>query len=279
MLFSPGSVVLGGYSGVAGHVTLTPVYWAPVGYSFSAGYKAIINGYLANVAADSHQSGNVFSVSTQYYQQLSTGGPIQHIDYQVAAGAEIDDATAFPTDCTPAGGFSACVGDAGLQAELQARLSALGRPINDQNLYLVMFPAAVETCVGPSECSSNVYCAYHSGAFVNNQYLVYGNEPFPDLQHCAGGQAPNGDPAADAQVSLISHEANESITDFTGAWFDSAGYENGDECAYIYGTPLGTAGAYYNQVIGSGRYLHPGRVQQRGLRPRSRRRHQPAGRR
>jgi hypothetical protein len=49
----------------------------------------------------------------------------------------------------------------------------------------------------------------------------------------------------------------EAITDpdtETG-WYDAALYENGDECAYMYGTPQGTAGHYYDQVINQHHYL------------------------
>src|SRR5260370_17625416 len=89
--------------------------------------------------------------------------------------------------------------------------------------------------------------------------MVYGKQRYPLINRCAlaPAQAPNGDAYADAQVSLISHEANESITDWALAWYDSAGYENGDECAYTYGVPLGSTGGSntsYNQVIGTGKY-------------------------
>ena len=49
----------------------------------------------------------------------------------------------------------------------------------------------------------------------------------------------------------------EAITDpdISTGWYDAAGYENGDECAYVYGTPQGTAGQYYNQVINHDHYL------------------------
>jgi hypothetical protein len=278
LLFTRGNVVIGGITGIPGRVTITPFYWAPAGYSFAASYKSIINGYLQNVAADSGRPSNVFSVGTQYYQQsTSAGAPIQHIQYTIQAGAEINDSAPFPAQggtsgCTAAAGFSACVADGALQAELRSRLTALGRPVDDSNLYIVMFPSGVETCQGPgsaaagAKCSVNTYCAYHSGNTAGS-YLVYANEPYPDITHCAdpfnGPQAPNGDPYADAQVSLISHEANEAITNWAGAWQDSAGYENGDECAWVYGAPLGSTGVptdpgargtAYNQVIGTGKY-------------------------
>ena len=62
------------------------------------------------------------------------------------------------------------------------------------------------------------------------------------------------DPDAETEVSPTSHEILEAITDpdtQTG-WYD---YENGDECAYVYGPTKGAAGRYYNQVINHRHYL------------------------
>ena len=58
------------------------------------------------------------------------------------------------------------------------------------------------------------------------------------------------------EISPTSHEVMEAITDpdtVTG-WYDRTGYENGDECAYVYGATQGAATAY-NQVIRPGHYL------------------------
>jgi PKD repeat protein len=274
LLFHRGSPVMGGINGTPGQVTITPFYWAPAGFTFAASYKAIINGYLANVAADSQKSTNVFSVATQYYQQATpASSPIQHIQYRVTAGTEVDDANSYPAQggasgCTATAlPYTACVTDAALQSELG---SVLTTPIDNAHLYLAFFPPNVVTCSSPgnSSCSTNTYCAYHGPTVAVSSSLLFANEPYPqDLTACAdpylGPQAPNGDAFADAQVSLVSHEASEAITDSFNAWYDSAGYENGDECAYVYGAALGSTvatvvapatGAAYNQSVGSGKY-------------------------
>lgn len=88
--------------------------------------------------------------------------------------------------------------------------------------------------------------------------MLYANQPYTghNLSACGSGQAPNGDAAADSTLSVVSHEANETITDpLLNAWYDAQGNENGDKCAWTFGTPLGgTNGSYYNQVIGTGKY-------------------------
>jgi hypothetical protein len=72
---------------------------------------------------------------------------------------------------------------------------------------------------------------------------------------CGSGQSPNNDDA-DSTINVLSHEHNEAITDPLGnAWYDRRGAENGDKCAWNFGTALGGAPEHlYNQVIGTGTY-------------------------
>ncbi len=54
---------------------------------------------------------------------------------------------------------------------------------------------------------------------------------------------------------MISHEHNEAITDpQLNAWYDSSGAENGDKCAWTFGTVSGPDGAEYNQTINGHHY-------------------------
>jgi len=70
-------------------------------------------------------------------------------------------------------------------------------------------------------------------------------------------ETPNGDPDADTEVSPTSHEIMEAITDpdTSTGWYDSSGFENGDECAYVFGATQGASGQLYNQVIHRRHYL------------------------
>src|SRR5581483_6014284 len=87
----------GTVTGTSSAVTVTPVFWAPPGFSFPSTYKSLFAGYLADVAHDSGTSTNVFSNLVQY-----TNGDGAHIVYDIAAGTAIDDTTAYPTSggCT-----------------------------------------------------------------------------------------------------------------------------------------------------------------------------------
>ena len=279
LVYAAGQEVIGGQTGVAGHVTVVSFYWEPSGYVYTPTYRSIIDGYIANVAQASAESTNAFSLSRQYYQQgTAAGAPIVHLDLAVTAGADVDDTNAFPaqggaTGCTADPGYTDCVSDDALKSELTSKLTAASQPMDDSHVYVVLLPSGVEACESPAtpsapaNCSGAGTCAYHNAKVLTKGVLLYTNQPFPKLNGCAdpynGPQAPNGDSYADAQVSLVSHEVNEVITDWAGAWADSAGSENGDECAYVYGAPVGStgvgadsqaAGTLYNQVIGSGKY-------------------------
>ncbi len=120
-----------------------------------------------------------------------------------------------------------------------------------------MFTAkGIGSCSG-SSCAFSQYCAYHGWSGSGANVTLYANMPYADTvpSACDSGQHPNNDDA-DATINVTSHEHNETITDEQGsAWYDRRGYENGDKCAWNFGTALGsTAYGQYNQVIGSGKY-------------------------
>jgi hypothetical protein len=110
--------------------------------------------------------------------------------------------------------------------------------------------------MGSSACTyspTSGFCAYHS--FYGSGPTLYGAIPYAAGLGCSAGQRPNGDEADDT-LNGLSHEHNEMITDpDQRGWIDALGYENGDKCAWTFGTPLGgSAGAKYNQVINGDHY-------------------------
>lgn len=260
-------------------VTVTPIYWAPSGYSFASTYRSLINQYLLDVSADSDLPTNVFSTDWEY--KGSTG----FINYRVNAGLPILDTHAYPkAGCTRNSGavysdrtaYKTCLDDAQIRTEVNNQVKAKGMAHGLGNIYVMLLPKHVETCYyagNPKnqQCSLNAtrsaaFCGYHSE--TAQTHVVYANMPFPiynsPLGYTCGNdggfateQAPNGRPDADSEISPLSHEINESITDpdTSTGWFDKAGNENGDECAYKYGASHGTAGAKWNQTINGHHYL------------------------
>jgi PKD repeat protein len=241
------------------------IFWAPSGYSFPAGYTAAVNTFLDHVAADSGQPSNVYSVGTQY---TDTSGA--RAAYSVTHPASFTDTTAYPLlpGCSPysVGGvsYSKCLTDTQISNEVNSFVNAHGLPRGLGTQYLVLTPPGVGSCfdVTGTQCYDRDYCAYHS---YNNSggTTLYSNLGFNpgDPQGCGTGEYPNGGGAggADDVLSVLSHEANETITDpRLDAWYDADGEENADKCRLTsddYGPSLGgAAGSLYNQLIDAGHY-------------------------
>ncbi len=266
LLYRGGAVM--GTASPAGTITITPIYWTPAGYSFdtlSPNYRTLVNQYISDVATASNTAGNVYSTMPEYSSTNSATGIKTFIKYSVAAGTPIVDSTAFPTGgctATPGFGFTACITDAQLQTEIRSVLAANNLPADLAHLYPVFFPPNTQSQLG-TDLAFEGYCGYHSSSKTSGT-LLYANEPMPGGEGtCFPDGAPNNDRYADGAIDTLSHEIVESITDPTSpsAWFDKAGNEDSDECAYNYGPSLGTVATAkfgtqpYNQLINGNKYF------------------------
>ena len=240
------------------------IFWKPPGYSFPAGYSTAIQTYFDDVAADSGKTTNVYFSDTQYYDVV--GGTKRPIPYKVTNGGVISDTSALPvTGRCPNyrladGTFSkACVTDNQLIAEINRVVSSRGLPRGLGAEYFVFMPQQLGSCfdvVGLAHgCYDRDYCAYHSWIGAGPGATLYASMPFAQTPGCDPGATPHGS-AADAVLNVTSHEHNETITDPTGGgWYDSSGYENGDECSFDFGASHFNGFGYYNQLINGHQYL------------------------
>jgi hypothetical protein len=222
------------------------VYWVPQGYSVSASYESLLDQFLGDVGADSGKSSNVYYSDTQYYD--STNG---NILYSSSFVRDVVDTNPFPASGCSDPYTSVCLTDAQLQTEISNVISANGLPRGAGTMYFMFTPRDVGSCFG-SSCAFTYFCAYHSHFGSGSSLTLYANQPYAAWvpAACGSGQSPNGDDA-DSTINVASHEHNETVTDPLGnAWYDRRGYEDGDKCAWDFGTSLGsTAGGSYNQVI------------------------------
>lgn len=253
---SPPLVYRGGPVLGTNGLTLTPIYWAPPGYTFPDGYVTLVNQYLADVAAASGRTDNTYAIDTEYSQ--TDNGTSANVKYSIQAGTAVTDSTAFPaTDasCPIVAPNTACVTSAQVTTELSAQLAQGGLPADLAHMYLVLLPPNVTTTDGTSTAG---FCAYHSSYELPNGggTVIWANEPF--TPGCFGGQSPNNNQPADTEIDTLSHEISEAMTDPLGShpgWIDVSGNEIGDECNFNYGPPLGSADpnnpqtTAYNQVL------------------------------
>ena len=225
--------------------TVYAIYWVPSGYSVSSDYQSVINGFFTNVAADSGKTSNVYYSDTQY----SDGSG--KVSYSSSFAGSTLDTNALPSSGCSDSYTSVCLSDAQIQSEIKRVVAANGWPTGPTTEYFLFTAKGIGSCSG-SSCAFSNYCAYHSWIGSGSSEILYANMPYADTvpAACDAGQHPNNSDA-DATINVTSHEHNETITDENGnAWYDRRGYENGDKCAWKFGTALGSnAYGQYNQVI------------------------------
>jgi hypothetical protein len=240
------------------------IFWQPAGsgLTFDAGYEAVIETFLHNVAAASRSTTNVYGLSGQYTDRV---GPAAYVSTYGGAVTATDQlpANGCQEPSTGPPGWSACLTDEQLQHEIERVVRRYRMPTSSTDLYFLVTPNGLGDCeyTGSSSCALGgdvtPYCGYHSQ--TDDGLVLYAVIPYNAVQgHCqSGNPRPNGS-AADPAVSTISHEQSEMVTDPLGnAWVDqSNGEETGDLCLTSFGAPIGGSGnSAWNEDINGGHYF------------------------
>src|SRR5215468_8250723 len=177
------------------------------------------------------------------------------------ATGSVPNAVTFAGQTTVAGN-STSLADNDIANIVATALVQFGGTPDTNGVYFVL------TAPGINETSGFLtkYCGWHdNGAFTSGgttfdiKYSFVGNASGPSLGNCAvqTSNSPNGDPGADAMVSVIAHELEETATDpDLNAWYDSSGEENADKCAWMFGTTYTASnGSLANMNLGTRDYL------------------------
>ncbi len=199
---------------MAGTANVYAIFWEPTGSYVSSTYNSLIERYFGDIG-----SSPLYHINTQYTQ---TGGG--YPSNAVLAGSWVDTA-AYP---------SGTLQDSNIQAEVTHAQSVNGWKSSLNNVFFV-FTAKNENICVQGVCSFSYFCAYHS----NFGSTLYAAMPYTgtNLSACGVTHSPNGDVDADSTINVTSHEQNEAATDPQGtAWYDRSGNENGDKCAWKFGT-------------------------------------------
>jgi hypothetical protein len=123
-------------------------------------------------------------------------------------------------------------------------------PYDPNTVYMFMGSADVNLTSG----YGTSYCGWHAFGSLNGRtvtYLATINADRAPTACEAQSVGPNGNAGADAMVSILAHEIEETATDpQLTAWYDHRGYENADKCAWTYGTTYVTGnGSHANMKL------------------------------
>ena len=147
--------------------------------------------------------------------------------------------------------------DAGVLNVVTNAINGHTLPADPDGIYFVLSSADVNETSG--FCTR--YCGWHNHATISGTDIKYAfvGDAGRCLNDCADqSTGPNGNAGADAMASVIAHELSEAVTDpDLDAWYqDSTGEENGDICAWGFGSTFNAPnGARANSVFRARNFL------------------------
>jgi hypothetical protein len=225
------------------------IFWEPptlqdgTSAPVSASYNNLMKRYFKDVGGN-----GLYNINTQYYQTIN--GPTEYIVNSSPFQAAWVDTSPYPAADTSTGcpdpqtNTQNCLSDKQIRAEVKKARKANAWGGGRKREFFVFTAPGEGSCV-QFVCAFDYYCAYHSYFSTGGgTEIIYANMPYgatPITGHSGGvctsrNTFPN-DRDADIEISITSHEHMEAVTDFElNAWYDSDGAENGDKCAYNYGT-------------------------------------------
>jgi hypothetical protein len=203
-------------------------------------------------------SGNsATSILTTLAQNIG-GSPYFNINttYTNSSGTKVQNVVTYKSSTSVAYPYGTSLSDAKIQQVVADAINSGALPSDSKGLYFVLTSSDVTASSG--FCTQ--YCGWHSNGSINGvtiKYSFVGNADRCPSSCEAQTTGPNGNAGADAMASILAHELEETVTDPLGtAWYDSQGYENGDKCAWTFGTTSTAAnGAKYNVTLGGLKYL------------------------
>jgi hypothetical protein len=202
---------------------------------------AIFTDWAKNIGTSSY-----WGINTTYYDKSGN-----HVMNSIRFGGTAYDATYSHGKSLSEDDIEDIVNDA---------ISNNVLPHDNNGVYFVLTAADVTE---GKFCS--VYCGYHNhtGHWYHPddiKYVFIGN-PARCMGGCADGTnqnvSPNDNPIADAMVSVMTHELEESVSDpDLDAWSNSNTGENGDLCVWNFGATQSLPnGSRYNVTWGNRNFL------------------------
>jgi hypothetical protein len=236
-----------------GNINLYHIYWGDFSSSSSLQMKELVDFFAAHLGGSSW-----YNIMTAYYQIAG------NVQTQMSNALTFVSSISVSTT-TIAGVLS----DTLVVATITNLIASKQLPLDPSAIYTLIFRGDTSypgwAGTGGSQAQ---WCGYH-GSFIyqpNNVKIFFsvmgdtGTAPFPGSCQAIKSNTVNGNVGADSLVSVYAHEVVEAASNGNGAWSYTCygcifeGYENGDMCAWNFGTLLpGSSNA--NVIIGGMNWL------------------------
>lgn len=216
---------------VLSEVHIYPIFWGPTSASFSQAYKDAITSFFSGIQCGAGTARPTCSGHSDLVKQYFRGAPSK-ITFTRSFNDLTNPPTSSPTSTS-------------IVAEAAKVVKTAGLNIDPLGLYMVF------TSNFPSRAN---YCAWHSaGSYKATSTSVaswFAVAYMPYVGTMAGCSAKNlpgvttftTSQAVHSVINVTTHELYEAMSDSLinnrSAWYDAAGYENGDKCAWNFASTI-----------------------------------------
>ncbi|MGI8826773.1 MAG: hypothetical protein ACR2JC_14195 [Chloroflexota bacterium] len=224
---------------VMARTTSYVIFWLPSGRVYDpsqpgdSAVQRVVVQYLHDVGGSS-----LYNLLTQY-----SPSPDRPILNESRFGGMVIDTRPYPHSGTTADPFR----DADARAEVSRVATAQGWGTGMTSTFFVLTAPDVQACESSTEATACTFgpeghlCSWHSSYQRSGRPVLYAVLPYvARLSDCVvesdTASSPSGNLGADAEVSFVSHEQFEMVSDPLGnAWHDAYDMEVADKCQGNYG--------------------------------------------
>lgn len=219
---------------VLNEVHIYPIFWGPATAGFDTNYKNAIITFFTSIQCGAgtstlNCSGHSDAVK-EYFRTKNNVSPI------IKLSGTFSDTTNPPTSSPST---------ASIVAEAAKLIKAKNAAIDPLGLYLVFtnnYPARVNFCAWHSAGSYKATTKSIPEWFTVAYMPYVGTSAGCSSKNIPGWTNWKTSQPVDSVINVTTHELYEVMTDSLlnnrSAWYDSAGYENGDKCAWNYGSTI-----------------------------------------
>jgi uncharacterized repeat protein (TIGR01451 family) len=213
------------------------IFWDPQ-HQFSSTFVNLVERYFNDVGGS-----GLYDVLAQYWQIQN--GRKHYIQNQSHFGGAVLDSSPFNQTCTDPTTGNQCVSQGEIETEIRHAMSAEGWRGGLDHMFFVLLAPGEGACGNffffTYGCAGTAWCAEHD--YFSTLPLGLGDKVIyaivPDYQtfpSCISSRAPNFIASWDSELSGISHEQSEAVTDPLGDGWKGPGSndEIGDKCNYNY---------------------------------------------